>query len=365
MKPGIARHFTSDRIRYAQCWEDADVLLQGLAAGPGDVCLSIASAGDNTLSLLTQDPARVVAVDLSRAQLACLELRIAAYRALAHPELLELIGSTPSTRRLELYRRCRSLMPVAARNFWDERPRRVTAGVGAAGVLENYLRIFRRFVLPLIHPPGRVAQLLAGGTPAERRAFYERYWNTRRWRLMFRIFFSRALIGGFGHGPDFFGAVSDSVAERLLARCRHTLTELDPTSDPYLHWSLRGRHLTALPHALRPENFSLIRQRLDRLECRHGSFEQALEDLGPRAVHRFNLSNILEYMPREECQRVLSRIAWAGVPGGRLLYWDMLTPRSAAGEIPGLRRRDDLAGELHRASRTCFYDALVIEDIVT
>ena len=41
------------RIRYAQCWEDADVLLQALAVQPGDVCLSIASGGENTLSLLT------------------------------------------------------------------------------------------------------------------------------------------------------------------------------------------------------------------------------------------------------------------------------------------------------------------------
>ena len=40
-----------DRIRYAQCWEDADVLLDALQVEPGDTCLSIASAGDNTLAL--------------------------------------------------------------------------------------------------------------------------------------------------------------------------------------------------------------------------------------------------------------------------------------------------------------------------
>src|SRR3954463_14843218 len=78
-------------IRYAQCWEDADVLLEGLDVKPGDVCLSIASAGDNTLALLTRQPEQVIAVDLSLAQLACLELRVAAYRELDHQELLELI----------------------------------------------------------------------------------------------------------------------------------------------------------------------------------------------------------------------------------------------------------------------------------
>src|SRR5439155_15927305 len=67
-------------IRYAQCWEDADVLLDALDIHPGEVCLSIASAGDNTLALLTRNPKRVVAVDLSASQLACLELRVAAFR---------------------------------------------------------------------------------------------------------------------------------------------------------------------------------------------------------------------------------------------------------------------------------------------
>src|SRR5260221_14294865 len=90
-------------IRYAQCWEDADVLLAALDVRPGDTCLSIASAGDNTLALLAHAPARVIAVDLSPAQLACLELRGAAYRTLEHAELLELIGSRQNHQRHEHY----------------------------------------------------------------------------------------------------------------------------------------------------------------------------------------------------------------------------------------------------------------------
>src|SRR5207248_9264703 len=100
-------------IRYAQCWEDADILLEALDVRPGDICLSIASAGDNALALLTRQPHRVIALDLSPAQLACVELRVAAYRTLDHAELLELIGSTPATSRgsrTKLYLRCRPLL---------------------------------------------------------------------------------------------------------------------------------------------------------------------------------------------------------------------------------------------------------------
>src|SRR5207302_1488891 len=71
-------------IRYAQCWEDADVLLEGLDIQPGDVCLSIASAGDNAFAMLSKGPSRVIALDLSPAQLACVEIRVAAFRELSH-----------------------------------------------------------------------------------------------------------------------------------------------------------------------------------------------------------------------------------------------------------------------------------------
>ena len=43
-------------IRYAQCWEDADVLLEALDVRPGYVCLSIASSGDNALVIAQQMP---------------------------------------------------------------------------------------------------------------------------------------------------------------------------------------------------------------------------------------------------------------------------------------------------------------------
>lgn len=87
-------------IRYAQCWEDADILLEALDIRPGDTCLAIASAGDNALAMLSKHPGRVVALDFNPAQLACLELRVAAYRELSHTELLELIGSIPASAEL-------------------------------------------------------------------------------------------------------------------------------------------------------------------------------------------------------------------------------------------------------------------------
>ncbi|MFI5368936.1 MAG: DUF3419 family protein, partial [Spirochaetia bacterium] len=191
-------------IRYAQCWEDADVLLAALQPGPGKHCLSIASAGDNTLALLSRHPESVLALDLSPAQIACLELRVAAYRALQHDELLALVGSIESGARPRFYQACRKHLSAEVLVFWDERPDLIAAGIGSVGKFEHYFKLFRERVLALVHPSDRIQELLRPKSVQERRSFYDNRWDNFRWRLMFRVFFSRKVMGLLGRDPEFF-----------------------------------------------------------------------------------------------------------------------------------------------------------------
>jgi S-adenosylmethionine:diacylglycerol 3-amino-3-carboxypropyl transferase/phosphohistidine swiveling domain-containing protein len=352
----IAKRAEFSAIRYAQCWEDADVLLAALDVRPGDVCLSIASAGDNSLALLTRQPAQVLAVDLNPAQLACLELRVAAYRCLDHAGLLELIGSTPSHRRVELYQCCRGALSPDTRRFWDACD--IAEGIGGAGKFERYFTLFRNRVLPLVHSRRRVEQLLTGG--AARREFYATHWDTWRWRLLFQVFFSRFVMGRLGRDPSFFQYVEGSVADRIMERARYALTELDPADNPYLQWILTGRHATALPFALRKENFDAIRTNLDRLEWRCAAIEDVLAE---RNFDRFNLSDIFEYMSPANYEQLLERLAQAGKPGGRLVYWNMLAPRQRPERLAD-RLRSLPAESLFRQDKAFFYRALIIEEVI-
>jgi S-adenosylmethionine-diacylglycerol 3-amino-3-carboxypropyl transferase len=352
-------------IRYGQCWEDADILLEALDVQPGDTCLSIASAGDNTLALLSKSPARVVALDLSPAQLACLALRVAAYRELTHPELLALMGSRPSARRADLYVRCRPQLTAEVRRFWDAHPQVIAAGIGGSGKFERYFALFRERVLPLVHNRATVAGLLRGGTPERRAAFYAEQWDTWRWRLMFHLFFSRFVMGRLGRDPSFFHYVEGSVADRILGRTRHALTALDPAANPYVQWILTGTHTTALPYALRPENFEVVRANLDRLEWHCVSVEDFLAAAGRGSIDRFNLSDIFEYMSEPAYTALLGRLAAAARGGGRLAYWNMLAPRSRPEALADrLRPLGELAARLHQQDKAFFYSAFVVEEVI-
>ena len=352
-------------IRYAQCWEDADVLLEALAVKPGDSCLSIGSAGDNALSLLTCQPERVVVIDLNPSQLACLELRVAAYRELDHPALLELIGSRPSQRRPALYQRCRSQLSAAVRTFWDSQSNEIAQGIGGAGKFERYFATFRNRVLPLVHSRRRVERLLAGGTRDERETFYREEWDTWRWQLMFRLFFSRFVMGRMGRDPSFFRYVQGSVADRILTRARHALTVLNPADNPYLQWILTGQHPTALPFALRPENFTVIRAHLDRLEWRCEPLEGYLDTVAPGTFGAFNLSDIFEYISAPNYHRLLEQLVRSGRRGARLAYWNTLADRQRPDSMADrLRSLDELSRTLHARDKAFFYCAFFVEEIV-
>jgi S-adenosylmethionine-diacylglycerol 3-amino-3-carboxypropyl transferase len=355
--------FTS-HIRYAQCWEDADILLEGLAAQPGDVCISIASAGDNSLSLLTTQPSRVVAVDLNPAQLAALELRVAAYRSLSHAELLALMGSRPSTQRAGLYTRCRPALSSDARRFWDAHAGLIDAGVGAAGKFERYFRIFSQRVLPLVHRRRTVLELLVPRSAQERAEFYDRRWDTAAWRALFRVFFSETLLGWLGRDPSFFRYAEGSVADHLLARVRHALVVLDPSVNPYVEWILTGTHGTTLPLALRPEHFDSIRQNIDRLEWHQLPIEALVQRDMIDRIDRANLSDIFEYMSDENSASLLAQLANRAAPGARFAYWNMMVPRHGTALLPTrLRALSELSERLFLADKAFFYRDFVVEEV--
>jgi S-adenosylmethionine-diacylglycerol 3-amino-3-carboxypropyl transferase len=365
MSSEITKHANFEKIRYAQCWEDADVLLEALNIQRGDVCISIASAGDNSLAMLCKSPDRVIALDLSSAQLACLHLRVAAYQVLEHKELLELIGSRHSQRRVELYGRCRSLLPNEVRTFWDAQPQLIDAGIGGVGKFERYFATFRNYIMPLIHNRKTLEKLFSLDTVEECEAFYNNTFNNWRWQALFRIFFSRFVMGRIGRDPSFFRYVEGSVAERILSRAKHALTVLNPAENPYLQWITTGYHPRALPYALREENFDAIRNNLDRLEVHAMSLEEFLPHLEGARVQRYNLSDIFEYMSEENYVVLLGRLVAAAGSGARLAYWNMLVPRQRPEMMAQrLRSLSECANKLHLQDKAFFYSRFVLEEVV-
>ncbi len=357
----IATRARFDHIRYAQLWEDADVLVAAMRPDPGQRFLSIASAGDNALALLTLDPERVTAVDLSAAQLDCLRLRIGAMRALDHGAFLKLMGSRPSHRRGPLLARAIAGLPAPTRARWQALAPEVEAhGAGGIGRFERYFRIFRRFVLPLVHSRATIEATFISRPPAERVRFLDTRFATWRWNLMLKLFFSRFVMGRLGRDAAFFDHVEGSLPAHVARRVRHAGVTLDPAENPFLHWILKGGHGAALPMPWRAENYALIRERLDRLELVEGPLEAC--DTGP--VDGFNLSDIFEYMSPAAAENAYGALLARAAPGARLVYWNMMAPRRVpaplADRVTTLTALED---RLKAQDKAFFYADFVIEEV--
>ncbi|HMN47369.1 MAG TPA: DUF3419 family protein [Povalibacter sp.] len=363
MTAQIATKAAFDRIRYAQLWEDADVLVHALAGAPGRTFATICSAGDNALALLTLDPRRVIVVDLSPAQIECLKLRIAAMRALDHVAYLELLGARPSRRRRALLDGVTTTMDDDSQAFWTARRDDVARhGAGGVGKFEAYFRILKTWLLPLAQSRSTVADVFVSRPPAERRRFHDERWNNWRWRLLLKVFFSRAAMGQLGRDPAFFDHVEGSVSDHVVRRIVHAAVDLDPADNPYLHWILTGGMGETLPLAWRSEHYDTIRDRLDRLDVRVGSFE-GLIAAGERA-DGFNLSDIFEYMDADTFAAVYRDLIKVANSNARLVYWNMMAPRRVPKAFKdAIVTRTDLEAAGKAMDKAFFYSDFVVEEV--
>ena len=331
----------------------------------GDTCLSIASAGDNALALAGAGAGRVIAVDLSPAQIACLELRVAAIRSLTHAQFLELLGQNPSPDRQTHYRRCRAILSDDSRRFWDRNPSLIDQGIAQGGKFERYLRAFRRFVLPLVHSRDTVKQLFELESEEDRRNFYEKRWNNKRWDLLCRMFFSRASLGRLGRDPSFMNFADEPVWKSLQRRIPNAFVKQRPADNPYLQWILEGRFVSALPYAWRAENFDRIRANVDSLEWRCDSIEQVLSEMPQGSLNGCNLSDIFEYMSQHDYEHLLNEFVRVGAPGCRLAYWNVVVERHCPNALShALRAKRTLAHDLHQQDKAFFYRDFVVEEVI-
>lgn len=350
-------------IRYANCWEDANLLIRALRPKHGMRILSIASAGDNSLSLLSSG-ANVVAVDLNPAQLACAELRREAIRSLDYSHFLQFAGITPCRSRLETYWKIRPSLGHDAQTFWDARVTIIEQGFIHAGKFERYFRLFRKYIIPLIHNASTVDALLYPRSLEERRDFYTKTWDNRRWRFLFHLFFSKFLMGRLGRDPIFFQHVEGRVSSRILERARFALSELDNSENPYLCYILTGNFQHAKPHYLHPDHYPSIRKNIDHLTLRKGAIDEVAAEYGTNAFDGFNLSDIFEYLSAEQCLKVYTRLLACSRQGARLAYWNMLVPRQCpASLLHQIISLDQEAQALFKQDLAFFYSRFVLEEV--
>lgn len=348
-----------DYIRYANCWEDADVLLEGLDVQNQDKVLSIGSAGDNSFSLLSKSPEFVVAVDINLVQLNLIELKKATFQALNHNEFLSFLGFEKSLDRIALYNKVREYLSPELQMFWDERTDEIYSGIIYAGKFERYFKMFRKWILPMVHTKNRINTLFLEKDQAAQKLFFNKRWNNLRWRILFKLFFSKFVMGRLGRDPAFLKEVEVPVSEFIIGQAEKHLSSVYAQKNYFLNFIMKGNFGEHLPHYARKENFELIKLNVDRLVVFNGLAEDAFKKY--KGFNKFNLSNIFEYMNPELFKNVTNNFVENAQEGARFAYWNLMVPRRMHEFTLELSPQGLLTQDLRTFDKGFFYKGINID----
>jgi len=347
-------------IRYANCWEDAAILSEALDIPKGGRILSIASAGDNSFSLLLKEPELLVAVDVSEVQLFLTELKKACIRQLSHAETLRFLGFTDGDDRKALFDSISPDLSPRALAHWQAHFEQIEHGIIHQGKFERYFRLFVHKILPWIHSQKTVAALFQEKSAEQQHAFYHSTWNTWRWRLLFKVFFSRWVMGKFGRDPQFLKQVSLNVSRYIFGSAERELSGTHAFRNFILRYNLTANFGDLLPHYLQPENYGRIKAQIDKLVVHQGFAEDAIATYG--TFDAMNLSNIFEYLDAETFRRVAESLSKGLNKKGKLAYWNLMVQRRVSDILPAeIRELKALSETLKSKDQGFFYSNFVVE----
>ncbi|MEM9677991.1 MAG: DUF3419 family protein [Pseudomonadota bacterium] len=324
---------------YPQIWEDPVADMAGLDIQPGDTMICIASGGCNAMSYLTADPGRILAVDLSPAHIALLELKKAAAKSLAdHDAYFQVFGHADRAGSAKLLRRL--VLPKLAqkdRAYWEGR-------MGVSGWLTGRRRLdlldcgfYRHGLLgwfigcahKLTRLFGvRIEDVLHAKTPGGQKQFFDTQIAPLIDRKLVRkIINNRASLVGLGIPPQQYEALAGAADGDIQAVLRERLRKLMcdfPFQENYFAWQAFGRRYEgqtgSLPPYLQQSNFTSLGERADRITALNRSFTDVLADQPTGSQNHYILLDAQDWMNDEQLNALWAQITRTAAPGAKVLF---------------------------------------------
>jgi S-adenosylmethionine-diacylglycerol 3-amino-3-carboxypropyl transferase len=333
---------------YTQIWEDPEVDREALAIGPDSHVVAIASGGCNVLSYLIDDPARITAVDLSRAHVALNRLKLVAASRLPSWEVFyRFFGAADDEANVAAYERLIGPhLDSQSRLYWEGRSlqqlgrRRISIFARNAyryGVLGRFIgvthAICRAYGVDL-------RELLGARTLEEQRAFFETtlapLFDKRavRWATN-----NRLSLYGLGIPPAQYEALAGGSDMRHVLRQRLERLACGFSLDEnYFAWQAFGRCYAenasgSLPPYLRREHFDAVRARADRVEVLNRSVTEYLAGCADASRDRYVLLDAQDWMTDAQLNALWTEVTRTARPGARVIFRTAAEPSLLPGRV--------------------------------
>jgi betaine lipid synthase len=353
---------------YSLSWEDPRRDEQVLKTQPGDVCLTLASGGCNSLDLLLQGADAVYAVDVNPAQGALLELKTEAVRRLSYEDTWRMFGTGIHPNIDSIYHReLAPFLSQRAQNFWDMHLYYFKDGFYYHGAMGKGILAFKNLA-SMLGLATAIRSFIGAETLEEQKRVWDSNWLVRRLqstpplvsRTIASVIANRAVLWWIAGVPsNQANLIADdgrNLAEYLstvfdgLARGSHIRTE------NYFYHAVLAAHFNEdnCPRFLRNNDYDKLRQPgvLDRLRNITGGFE---DELSKRMYTKVILMDHVDWFSNQEATRLADALARSVSPGGRVIW------RSASKWPPYVNAIAGAGFDVERCD--CHHDRLVIDRV--
>ena len=352
-------------IRYSQCWEDTELMLNALDSKSDDIVVSITSGGCNALAICASGVEKLYAIDDNPGQNFLLEIKKKAFQKFDYHTLLEFVGIKNSTRRLELFYELSPVLSEDCRTYWNANLSYIKKGIQHIGKFEKYLNLFRKIVLPLIHSKKRIDQLLSITDKIVQEKFFQNVWNNRRWVLIFKAFFSEKVMKKRGRSEAMFHHNENkSIGEIYYLRSARALSKGRIASNRYMEYIFKGNHIATLPYYLDKTYKDKIKS-FDGLEIVNNDLLSFLKKMPDDSISKFNLSDVFEPQSGEETQEVFMEIYRTAKKDARIIFWNNLVKRDVPKDLEkSFQYEKELVERLIPQEKIFFYECFKIYTIL-
>lgn len=358
---------------YVQIWEDPVVDMAAMEIEPHHHIVTIASGGCNALSYLAAGPAKITALDLNRAHVALLRLKIEGLKRLpGWDAFYRFFGEADDNENLQNYHNWLAPhLDGQSRLYWEGR--NLSGRRRLSGFAKN---IYRRGLLGKFIGTGhRLAKFygmdpnafLACRTLKEQREFFdEKISPLFEKKLVKRLTKSPVALFGLGIPPAQYGALAEGKPMKQILKSRLEKLTCDfPLNDNYFAWQAFGRSYAPdasgpLPPYLYEKNYGVLRRNAPRISATQANMTHFLADADPQSVDRVVLLDAQDWMNDIQLNELWAAITHAAAPKARVIFRtageaDILPGRVMDEVLSKWTYLKTLSRELHAKDRSSIY----------
>jgi len=343
------------------CWEDPELMKESLKINNNDKVVSITSGGENIFALLLENPKELIAVDSNIQQIYLTQLKAAAIKELNYNAFIEFLGYREANNRIEYFEKCKKHLSSKNIQYWETHIHYIQNGIIHCGRFENYIKRFRKLLLPLILSKKQINRFLDLNTLKQQKEFYSNIWDNIRWRVFFRIFFSKSLLQMLGRSKRFFKYnKKTNLGYYFLEKTREGIIETPVKDNYFMQYLLTGNINTPFNNHpyLDKKTFVKLKKLVNKIKYIHSTYLGYVKKQKDKSIYKHNLSDIFEPMSENQYVKCIEEIKRTTKKNGRICYWNNLVPRFNH-QVKGLKKC-----KIKRQDRVFFYSRFIAEKII-